>query len=243
MNKLFFTQRENWKEEVIKAKEKKGVSVFNFMNSHDLYIFSRSHFFRETLDQNSVIIPDGFIVSLFLSISSLKRIRRMSGTGFMKSFFGKKELTSGKHLFLGSGEKDVLVLIQKFPYLEKKNLLFYNPPKIDGYFFDEGEIRKIANLIKNEKIDFVWVGLGCPKQNFLAYTLTKEIGWKKVIFFNVGAAMDFVLGKKKKAPTFFLKTGTEWLYRLVTDFSHSKKKVWRSFASLPNLNKIQVKEK
>ena len=43
---------------------------------------------------------------------------------------------------------------------------------------------------------------------------------------NVGAALDFLLEKKKQAPNAVKALGIEWLYRLITDFEHSKKKVF-----------------
>lgn len=237
--KIRFTRRKLWKEKIMDAKSQKNSVTFNFINSHDLYFFSKSPLFRESIKGNINFI-DGFIISVFLSLSNKRRISRFSGTEFMRSFFNNEEISKGKHLFIGSKEKDIKILIKKFPHLKQKDLFYYNPPYIKEMEFPDREIEKISRIIKLKKIDYVWIGLGCPKQNFLSYYLVKKVKQKNIIFFNIGAAMDFVLERKKKAPRIFLKIGIEWLYRLITDFNHSKKKVWRSFVSLLYLNKIKL---
>ena len=40
------------------------------------------------------------------------------------------------------------------------------------------------------------------------------------------------MGKKKESKSIIQRFGLEWLFRLITDFKHSKKKVWKSFLGL-----------
>jgi len=94
-------------------------------------------------------------------------------------------------------------------------------------------MEKISRLIVKSEADYVWVCVGCPKQNILTEELYKKTNTR--IFFNVGSALDFALEKKKNAPKSFQKVGMEWFYRLITDFEHSKKKVLKSFLALKYL--------
>lgn len=239
-NKILFSRSERWKDLVKEPFNKKRVRVFNFLNSHDLYFFKKDLFFRKTFEKNNINFIDGSVVSIFLSLTNFEKIKRMSGTEFMIGFFKDRKISAGKHLFIGSERKDLELFYKKFPYIKKKNLFYYNPPYIKNLRFSEKEIEKIAKIIKSNNIDFIWVGLGCPKQNIFSYDLVQKID--KKLFFNVGAAMDFVLEKKKKAPGIWLNLGLEWLYRLLIDFNHSKKKVWRSFVStiyLPKYVKLK----
>ncbi|GIU68447.1 MAG: hypothetical protein KatS3mg093_334 [Candidatus Parcubacteria bacterium] len=238
MNKIILSEKENIKKIL---KENKRI-IFNFFNSHDLYFFSKYPLFRKVISFNSINFTDGSVISFYLSLKNLKKVRRFSGPDFIKDFFEKKEIVSKKrHFFVGFEEKDIEKLIKKFPYLDKKNLFCYNPAYIKKIKFSEKEINKIAKIINSKKTNIVWVGLGCPKQYFLTYDLFKKT--KVKYFFNVGAGLDFLLGKKKRAPKIIRSLGIEWLYRLITDFKHSKKKVWRSFVSLQYLNKVQLKNK
>ena len=229
-NKMLFSRSERWKDLVKEPLDKKEVRVFNFLNSHDLYFFKKDLFFRKTFEKNNINFIDGSVVSIFLSLTNFEKIKRMSGTEFMIRFFKDEKISTGKHLFIGSKRKDLELFYKKFPHIKKKNLFYHNPPYIRKIRFSEKEIEKIAKIIKSNNIDFIWVGLGCPKQNIFSYDLIQKTD--KKLFFNAGAAMDFVLEKKKKAPKIWLNLGLEWFYRLITDFNHSKKKVWRGFISV-----------
>jgi N-acetylglucosaminyldiphosphoundecaprenol N-acetyl-beta-D-mannosaminyltransferase len=152
------------------------------------------------------------------------------GTDFTTNFLRSKEASTGRHIFLGATDEDLKNILNKFPNLDKKDFFCYNPPYIKEIFFENEEIVKIAKLIKKLKIKFVWVCVGSPKQDILANQLFKKTSAKQ--FFGIGAAKDFLSGRKKEAPIFFRKAGLEWFYRLITDFKTTKIKAWRSFLAL-----------
>ncbi len=61
---------------------------------------------------------------------------------------------------------------------------------------------------------FVFIGLGCPRQDVFAHYNRNRI---HAIQLCVGAAFDFHAGNKKIAPRWMQKSGTEWLYRLAQE--------------------------
>lgn len=216
----------------------KRVSI-NFFNLHDVYQVYNSLEFRKAIQPSwNVNSIDGFVPSIVLSLKNMKRIGRFSGPDFTFSFLKRADGTK-RHLFIGLNSQDLDLLVKKFPNLDRRMIFAYNPPFVKGIKFPSKEIKSIAKIINSKKISFVWVGLGCPKQNILASSLFKKTRAK--YFFNVGAALDFVLGKKKRAPILIRKMGIEWLYRLLTDFKRSRIKVWRSFVALGYLGRIKLK--
>lgn len=62
--------------------------------------------------------------------------------------------------------------------------------------------------------DFVWVGLGTPKQDWEAARITAATG---VTALAVGAAFDFIAGTKPQAPVWMQRSGTEWVFRLASE--------------------------
>lgn len=237
--KLTFSRQENWREKLEKNKDR---VVYNFLNSHDLYQFVNEPLFRKSvLGIENINYIDGFVISLFFSIQNFERIPRLSGPELINHFFSDKNLSGKrKHLFIGFEGKDLDIFSKKFPHLLRKNLYSYNPPYIKGIKFPKEEINNLSKMINSNKIDFVWTGVGCPKQNILSEELYKKT--KAKAFFNIGAALDFVLDKKSRAPKIIQEVGLEWLYRFITDFNHSKKKVWRSFvANKYLLNSVRLK--
>ncbi|MFA5061514.1 MAG: WecB/TagA/CpsF family glycosyltransferase [Candidatus Pacearchaeota archaeon] len=200
-----------------------GKKVLNFINLNTIWWLKNDDFYRGLMfgDQN-LNFPDGRILAFF---SGFKQKR---GPTFTKEFLLSEKARERKHFFIGLENEDLRKLseVVKIP---PKKLSSYNPPYIKNLEFSPEERKKIISLIRKFRPDFAWVCVGSPKQEILANQLFNEY---KIVYFNVGAATDFLLGKKKEAPAVFRKLGLEWFYRFVTDFKYSKKKVWRSFIGL-----------
>lgn len=228
-------------EKVILKEDKK--IIFNFLNLYSVYLFNKNRIFRNALinSKNKAInTSDG------VTISSLLRTNRLIGSEFTKKILSDSKISKNKkHFFLGGDsatEKGINKIIQKFPSLDKNKVYYYNPPYINKSQFPELEIKKIAKLINKFSPDYLWIGLGNPKQEILAYELYNRINVKKI--FVIGAALDFIAERKKESPKLVRKIGAEWFYRFVTDFKYSKKKVYRCFIGLLYLPKtIKKNEK
>jgi N-acetylglucosaminyldiphosphoundecaprenol N-acetyl-beta-D-mannosaminyltransferase len=69
--------------------------------------------------------------------------------------------------------------------------------------------------INETRPDFVWVGLGAPKQDkWMAQHVGKI---HAAALLGVGAAFDFVSETKPRAPLWMQHSGLEWLFRLMTE--------------------------
>jgi len=237
MNKIIF--QSNTKEELFKfLKSNKQREVLNFLNLHDLYQASKNKSFKKSLlSEENLNFIDGFVISAYLSLINLKRVSRTRGPTFTRDFLSNKSLSGNKtHFFIGPEEKDIAKLKLKLPHLKK--IRTYNPPYIKDTKFPSKEIKKIIILINKSKADYVWVGIGCPKQNILSKELSQKTNAQ--YFINIGAALDFLLDKKSEAPLIVRELGVEWLYRLITDFKYSRKKIWRSLIGLKCLNNTRI---
>ncbi len=219
-------------KEKIKNNDFEKKVIFNFLNSNCVYNYKKELLFRKSLQDNEtkqINFIDGFIVSLILSLKKFKRVFRMRGPRFTKLFLEDSELNKNKkHFFIGLDEKKKKELLKNTNDIEEKNVFGYNPPYIKGIEFSKEEIKKIANKIDKSKPNYIWICVGSPKQNILASSLYKKIKQESFYVFNVGAALDFKMKTKKEAPKFIQEIGMEWLYRFLTDFKYSRKKVWRS---------------
>lgn len=237
-NKKILFENKNFKEIANFLNKNKERRIFNFLNQHDLYQLVKNQKFKKSLQKNYCAnFIDGITISRFLSLKSLSIVYRIRGPFFTKKFMSTKESDKFKHFFIGFEEKDIKLLKKKYPLLKKVN--YYNPPYIKKIEFQKEEIENMAKKINKSKANIVWVGIGCPKQNLLSNSLFTKT--KAQYFMNVGAALDFLLEKKKEAPNFFKSIGLEWFYRLITDFKYSNKKVLRSLIALKYLNQVKIK--
>ena len=85
----------------------------------------------------------------------------------------------------------------------------YSPPFRE---LTEEEDRSIIQMINDAKADFVWVGLGAPKQEIW---MNRHKGRIHALMIGVGAAFDYEAGNIKRAPGWMQEHSLEWLYRLM----------------------------
>ena len=78
----------------------------------------------------------------------------------------------------------------------------------------EEEDNKYIEEINNAKPDFLWVGLGAPKQEIW---MAAHQGKIKSLMIGVGAAFDFESGTVKRAPKWVQNLKMEWFYRMLQD--------------------------
>lgn len=108
-------------------------------------------------------------------------------------------------------------------------------PKLDQYFtrryegitvvgtysppfrpLTEEEDAEVCAMINKAQPDFLWIGLGSPKQDVWISEHRDKI--RGTIMVASGATFDFLSGRIKQAPKWIRQSGFEWLYRLTRDF-------------------------
>jgi N-acetylglucosaminyldiphosphoundecaprenol N-acetyl-beta-D-mannosaminyltransferase len=81
---------------------------------------------------------------------------------------------------------------------------------------------KVVDAINRSGAKIILVGLGCPKQEIW---MAKHVGKVNAVMIGVGAAFDFLAGRKKQAPKFLQNIGMEWAFRLATE----PRRLWRRY--------------
>lgn len=71
--------------------------------------------------------------------------------------------------------------------------------------------------------DILIIGLGAPKQEQFALALTRKRSTGIAIC--AGAAVDFLIGRQKRAPEIMRRLRIEWLFRLI----HQPGRLWRRY--------------
>jgi len=206
--------------------------IYNFFNLNTVWWLKNSkQYYLLLKNNNNINFTDSKILSVLL------RTKQQRGPTFTKKFLSSVNVNDTKHFFIGLDEQDKILLSKKTKLLENK-VFSYNPPYIKELEFSKLERKTMISKLKKIKPSFVWVCVGSPKQEILSNQLYKDY---KATYLNVGAALDFILERKKEAPKIFQRLCLEWFYRLITDFKYSKKKVWKSLLGLKFLNILEVK--
>lgn len=165
--------------------------------------------------QNGAImaLPDGGPLSSIGRKRGQKKMARVTGPSLMGEIFNISAENSYRHYFYGSTEETLEKLkgrLQKnYPNIQIAGM--YSPPFRP---LTKEEDKIIIKIINDTNPDFIWVGLGAPKQE---KWMAMHQGKVKGLMFGVGAGFDYYSGNIKRAPTWVQKINMEWFYRLMQD--------------------------
>lgn len=209
-------RREHILSQVRRLAERKRPSSVIFANAHVVVEAHRSPKLKNAIKNASMVIPDGVPIAWMLKAKGQREATRYSGPDLMEDVFRAEP--SSTHFFLGSTHANLERIRQKF----KGNAVgFYSPPfSTNG--FAEGELSKQIDMIERVKPDFVWVGLGAPKQEYYVSQMTAKVSGG--VWLAVGAAFDYYAGRPR-APKLMQKMGLEWAFR----FASEPRRLWKRY--------------
>ena len=182
-------------------------------NVHTTVMAYNDPSYREVQNSAVIAVPDGKPLSLICRLRGYRTAKRVAGPDLMPEILRVSEQEGYTHYFYGSTEQTLEALERnirrKYPGL--KIVGVYSPPFRKLTEEEDGEIIARINAAKP---DFLWVGLGAPKQERWMYEHRGKI---KAVMLGVGAAFDFHAGTAKRAPKWMQELYLEWLYRLIQD--------------------------
>lgn len=158
-------------------------------------------------------IPDGGPLSTVGRKRGHKNMQRTTGPSLMGEIFKISAKRGYRHFFYGSKQETLDLLEEKlnenYPGIQIVGM--YSPPFRP--LTDEEDVM-VIKMINDAKPDFVWVGLGAPKQEkWMASHQGKIDG----LMIGVGAGFDYYAGNIERAPEWMQKSNMEWFYRLIQD--------------------------
>ena len=82
---------------------------------------------------------------------------------------------------------------------------------------------RIVARVRDSGARFVWVGLGCPRQELWISRNLDRL--PAAVYFGIGAAFAFHAGRVRQAPAWLQRAGLEWTFRLVME----PRRLWRRY--------------
>ncbi len=177
---------------------------------------------RQVYAESGLNTPDGMAIVWLLRQAGHKQVERVYGPDLLLAACEYGLKLDWRHYFYGGTPEaaDGLVtrLCAKFAGLKVVGV--ESPPfrSLNKMETDEATAR-----IRSTMPDIVWVGLGSPKQEQWMHDHIHTLGVPVLV--GVGAAFDFLSGKKPQAPRWVQHIGLEWLYRLVNE----PQRLWRRY--------------
>lgn len=206
-------QMEQW----ISAREQHYVCI---CPNHTVMESQKNERLCRIVNSAGLATPDGMSVVWTCRFFGHTNVERVYGPDMMLAFSAIAAEKGYSNFYFGGDEGVPEELArrfcQQFPGL--KVVGTYSPP---FHLLTPAEDEEIVEIINQADPDVVWVGLGMPKQELW---MGEHIGRINApVMVGVGAAFDFLSGRKKWAPKWVQRSGLEWLYRLL----HEPRRLWR----------------
>ncbi len=190
-------------------------------NVHTLVMSYDDKHYREIQNSGYMVLPDGKPLSIVSRFRGHRNARRVTGPDLMGSIFNISVRNGYRHFFYGS-TRDTLEMLKselenRYPRLDITGM--YSPPFRE---LTEKEDNEIVDMINKSRPDFIWVGLGAPKQE---NWMNSHKGRVKGLMIGVGAGFDYFAGNIKRAPLWMQKMSLEWLFRLIQE----PQRLWKRY--------------
>lgn len=183
-----------------------GTVAIDFTNTHIVTLRRHDAHFREITSRFDHFVPDGMPLIWCLNARGAGLRDRVYGPTFMRRCLEASPPPS-KHYLLGGSAACLEALRERFSRVEIAGARH-------GYF-SPNEEAEIVTEINRLAPDFIWIGLGTPKQQEWIHRHKSAI--QRGVLFAVGFAFDVNAGLKPDAPLWMQRLGLTWLFRAASE--------------------------
>lgn len=179
--------------------------------AHGVMESRRDPVLRAIHNQAGMATPDGMPLVWVSRLLGHAGTRRVYGPDLMRALSALSAKRGYRQFYYG-GDKGVAdqlaaALKRDCPGLVVAGTLC---PPFRPLTSDEDD--DVVAQINAAKPDIVWVGLSTPKQEY--WMASHGARLDAPVLIGVGAAFDFLAGRKAQAPLWMQRNGLEWLFRL-----------------------------
>ena len=160
-------------------------------------------------NESLLTVPDGMPLVWFARMAGVRDIRRVTGPDIMLETLRMSPRHGHTHYFYGDTDATLQeirkVVRERFP--GTVILGTYSPPFREP---TDAEVDATVEEINRLRPSFVWVGLGCPKQELWIGRVFPRI--ESSVLVGVGAAFRFLIGEYRHPPKVFQGCGLEGMF-------------------------------
>jgi N-acetylglucosaminyldiphosphoundecaprenol N-acetyl-beta-D-mannosaminyltransferase len=190
-------------------------TVNNVMESYD------STGFRRLMNEADMVTPDGMPLVWGLKLLGYPNATRVYGPDLTPIILRKAAEAQIPVGFYGSTPAVLArlreTLLKQFPGLQIA--YEWSPPFRP---LTPQEDAEAVAAINSSSARILFIGLNTPKQD---YWMADHRGKVHAVMVGVGAAFDFIAGTKAQAPTWMMRIGMEWFFRLATE----PRRLWKRY--------------
>ncbi len=163
-------------------------------------------------------VCDSRILELLASRSNIP-LKAVPGSDLTQQLFDNV-ITPNDPITIIGADKEIVTIIKAKYGLSKVHHLM--PPM--GLRHKPGAIKECAEFIRDNPARYVFICVGSPQQEMIAKAAV-EMDETMGLGLCVGASLDFLGGRTKRAPKWMQKIRMEWLFRLLSE----PRRLWKRY--------------
>lgn len=171
---------------------------------------------REAYRSAGLIIADGMPMVWASRLTGTGLKERVAGSDLVPALFGRPSRGRKLRVFLlgaapGVADRAAINIHARYPNVHVAGTC---APDL-GFEHRPTDNAEIVRRINEAETDLLVVGLGAPKQELWIHKNAPTLRVRAAIC--AGATIDFMAGHRLRAPRWMQRTGTEWLYRALSE--------------------------
>lgn len=200
-----------------KAEERGYVCVANVRS---VYRANKEQEFCRILQESLMTVPDGKPLEWYARVAGYSDVEKTSGPDLFREILKESVGNGFSHFLYGSTTLVIERMIEKLRRsFHGLNIVeAYAPPFADAKTLARSEVVARINATRP---DFVWVGLGAPKQERFMHEISTRID--KGILVGIGLAFEYEAKTVRRAPRWMQESGLEWMIRFLQQPLYSKR--------------------
>jgi len=209
------------RDRVLNAAQNGAKLSVHYVSVNTIVEANRQPDLKVLLNGGDLVAPDGMPL-VWLGRVRGHEMSRTYGPDSMLAIIDRGRAIGAKHYFYGGApgvpEQLKARLETEYPGIDVVGM--YSPPFRP---LTPEEDEAVVRRINDSGADFVWIGLGSPKQDRWVADHRDRLDAAAVLA--VGAAFDYNAGLLRKAPPWMARNGLQWLFRLLTE----PRRLWKRY--------------
>jgi exopolysaccharide biosynthesis WecB/TagA/CpsF family protein len=166
--------------------------------------------FRALYAAASYILLDSRFLSHMLRTTKRLRLPVCTGSDLTAKLLSDVISPNDPLVLIGATNEQARYIRERY---RLRCLAHFNPPM--GFVNDPRAVETCLRFIEaHSPFRFCFLAVGAPQQEFIAQQL-KARGGARGLALCIGASIDFLTGKERRAPQWIRRCGMEWLFRLL----------------------------
>jgi exopolysaccharide biosynthesis WecB/TagA/CpsF family protein len=168
--------------------------------------------FRAHYQKADIVLMDSQFLAYVLRVMKRVRLHVCTGSDATLAILSKVTDPSDRIVLIGGSPEQARELAAQYGLT---NFHHFDPPM--GFIRDANAVEECLQFIeRHSPFRFCFLAIGSPQQEMIAQLLRSR-GTAQGLALCIGASINFLTGRERRAPRWMQQLALEWLYRLVRD--------------------------